>query len=608
MKRVIWALFVAVATGLHGATAIMPLQEIQPGMKGYGLTVFEGDQIERFEIEVIDVVRNFQPQRDLIVIKLLGERINHTGVVAGMSGSPIYINEKLIGALAYRMGSFMKDAIAGVTPIGEMLEIFNKESVRTREIQTTSQDLPIYVEDYLSTRGLQKFDLRQLIKLPQPSDATMFVPIETPLVVSGASAATTGTMASLLQGTHFTVILGGQLAAATADITPELQPGAAVAGTLVSGDFDISAVGTVTYREGDNLLAFGHPFFNSGPVNIPMSQAKVIATLSSLYASNKFAIATKIIGNIRQDRSTGIMGLIGEIPPLLPVQMEITSPLTSARQFRFAVANDRSSYGIMPVFLWMTIINALESARLGNGDYGLTLDGRIDLENADDVILTDFYSGGGQGFFDGSGLDASEAAYDIVMTLSALLMNRFEPVKVKKIELSFQARPGQHFAEIEKIFFDKMEVRAGDSLHVLIFLRPYHGKIMEFKQTINIPAGLSADRCTIAIGGRNEITNWELQAGIGRFSPSNFAELVAFLNQRRQKTQIIIQLKIADQGMTLHGRQYPTLPPSVYQTLRNPKTQNLYQTLTEKIVQEWRLPIPMEIKGGRKFDLRLKRD
>ncbi|MDZ7264511.1 MAG: hypothetical protein ONB16_08000, partial [candidate division KSB1 bacterium] len=141
-----------------------------------------------------------------------------------------------------------------------------------------------------------------------------------------------------------------------------------------------------------------------------------------------------------------------------------------------------------------------------------------------------------------------------------------------------------------------------------IFLRPYHGKIMEIKQTIKIPTGLAADRCTIAIGGRDEITNWELQAGIGRFSPSNFGELVAVLNQRRQKTQIIIQLKIADQGVTLHGRQYPTLPPSVYQTLRNPKTQNLYQTVTEKIVQEWRLPMAVDVKGGRKFDLRLKRD
>lgn len=608
MKRVIWLLCVSFAAGLYGATAIMPLQDIQPGMRGYGLTVFEGDQIEKFDIEVIGVVRNFQPQRDLIVIKLLGERIHHTGVVAGMSGSPIYVDGKLIGALAYRMGSFMKDAIAGVTPIGEMLEIFNKESVRSQELQATIQNPPISVEAYVSNQGPHNFDLRQLIALPQLCDGAMFAPIETPLVVTGWSVTTAGKVANLLNQTFLQVMPGGKLAQATPEMNPELQPGSAVAGTLISGDFDISAVGTVTYCDENKILAFGHPFFNSGPVNIPMSQAKVITTLSSLYASNKFAIATNIIGNIRQDRSTGIMGKMGEIPPLLPVEVRISSPLASDRQFHFNVVNDRSSFGIMPVFLWMTLINALESARLGNGDYGLTLDGRIDLENADDVILTDFYSGSGQGYFDGSGLDASEAAYDIVMTLSALLMNRFENPRVNKLELSFHAKPGQHLAEIEQIFVDRTEVRGGDSLHVLIFLRPYHGKIMEIKQAISIPTGLSADRCTIAIGGRDEITTWELQAGIGRFSPSNFAELVAFLNQRRQKTQIIIQLKIADKGMTLHGRQYATLPPSVYQTLRNPRTQNLYQTVTEKIVREWRLPIPMEIKGGRKFDLRLKHD
>jgi len=153
-------------------------------------------------------------------------------------------------------------------------------------------------------------------------------------------------------------------------------------------------LGTVTYRNGNRILAFGHPFFNSGPVNIPLAAAKVITTFSSLYASNKFAVATEIIGNIRQDRSSGIMGLVGEIPPMIPVNVRISSPITAEKKFQFKMANDRSMATIMPVFLWITLLNALESSRLGGGDYALKLNGRIDLEKYPDVILDNFYSGG----------------------------------------------------------------------------------------------------------------------------------------------------------------------------------------------------------------------
>jgi hypothetical protein len=401
---------------------------------------------------------------------------------------------------------------------------------------------------------------------------------------------------------------GGRLAPSQLDGDQNLQPGSAVAGTMISGDFDISAVGTVTYRDGNKILAFGHPFFNSGPVNIPMSVAKVITTLSSYYASNKFAVATNVIGSIRQDRSTGIMGVIGDIPSTIPVNVKIGSPVVKEKQFHFKVINDRSSFNMVPVFLWMTLINALESARLGSGDYALKLNGRIDLENSADVLLTDFYSGGGKGFFNGSGLDISEAAYDIVMTLSALLLNKFETPKINKLDLEFYAQPGRYLAEIEKVFYDKQEVAAGDSLNLIIFLRPYQGKVIELKKRIDIPEELVGDILTVSIGGRDEITNWEHQAGIGRFSPANLGELVSLLNHRRKSTQIIIQLKAPDQGVVLHGREYPTLPPSIHQILTNKKTQKIYESVTEKVIREWVIPIELDIRGGRKFNLRVKQD
>ncbi len=606
MRHILFAIILYSSSLLYGASPeIMPLSDVRPGMRGVGLTVFENNQIEKFDVEIIDIVRNYFPQRDLILIKLLGDRVNHTGIVSGMSGSPIYINNKLIGALAYRLGIFLKEPIAGVTPIEQMLEIFTKEKVREQEIIFTTQRTPKY-KDYFYTHHLNKFDILKLLNLQQISNSQEIKPIETPFVITGLLPALYKKIRDQFQQTNFIVQPGGKIYWTDEDKKENIKPGSAVAGIIIGGDFDISAVGTVTYREGDKILAFGHPFFNSGPVNIPLAEAKVITTLSSLLASNKFAVATNVIGNIRQDRSTGIMGLIGEIPPTIPINVKVNSPIIPEKRFQFKIVNDRSTSGIVPVFLWITLLNALETARLGSGDYALKLNGRINLENSTDVILNNFYSGGSAGFFNGSGMDISEAAFDVVMTLGSLLVNDFEPPKIRSMELEFYAQPGRHLAEIEKIFYDKEEVKPGDSLNIVIYLRPYQGKIIELKKQITIPQNVDTKIATVAIGGAQEITNWERQVGLGRFDPSNFSELVLLLNRKRKNTDIIIQLKRIDNGAVLHGREFPTLPPSIYQILRDKKVVKSYESVTEKIIKEWLIPMDFEISGGRKFKLKIK--
>lgn len=607
MRQILLAIIFCSASFLSGAnTEIMPLKDIKPGMRGTGLTVFENNQIEQFDVEIVNVVRNFFPQRDLILIKLLGEKVNHTGVVSGMSGSPIFIHDKLIGALAYRMGIFMKDPIAGVTPIEQMLEIFTKEKVRDQELIATAQQTSTNLTDYFFTHHLDKFDIFKLLKLQQASNFTGAKPIEIPLIISGLSPSLYQRISDQFTDSNFILLPGGKLDQTEMKGGEELKPGSAAAGIIVSGDFDVSAVGTVTYRDGDQILAFGHPFFDSGPVNIPLAGAKIVTTLSSLYASNKFAVATNIIGNIKQDRATGIMGVIGEIPPMIPVNVQISSPILAEKKFQFKLANDRSMATIIPVYLWITLLNALETARLGGGDFALKLNGRIHLEKYPDVVLDNFYAGGSTGFFDGTGSDIPEAAYDIVMTLAPLLVNDFEPHKIQGIDLDFFAQPGQKRAEIEKVFYDKEEVNPGDSLNIIIFLKPYRGKRIELNKQIYIPKNIVSDNITLAVGGAQEITKWEYQAGIGRFTPSNFNDLVTLLNRKRKNIDIVIQLKVMDRGAMLHGREFPTLPPSVYEIMKDKKTQKIYDSVTEKIVSEWSIPLDFEIQGGRKINLVVK--
>jgi len=388
----------------------------------------------------------------------------------------------------------------------------------------------------------------------------------------------------------------------------ELLPGSAVGAVIVNGDFDISSVGTVTYRNGDKILAFGHPMLDAGPVNIPMAKATVVTTLSSYWASNKLAVSTDIIGNIRQDRSPGIMGVLGEVPPMIPVRVTVRSKLHEEKVFNFNVADDPANYTRLPVFLWITLLNTLESARIANADYALKLTGSIKIKDSETVYFDNFYAGGGSGFYGRAGYDMAEAAYDIAMTMGSILTNKFSPVKIEQLLLNFEAIPGQKSAQIEKIYFNKKTVKTGEKLKVILRLKPYLGKIVELSTQIKIPDNLSLKTVTLAIGGKEKINGWEIKSGAAKFVPSDFPELVRILNRRRKNNGIYIQLKTKDTGAILHGKEFPTLPPSINRVMSHEKSQKTFKKLSEKIIKEWTILTDYSITGGRKVNLDVEKN
>jgi len=608
MRPLLFGILISATCGclFAAGTDLMSLKDVKPGMRGFGMTIFESNQIEKFDVEIIDIIYNYRPQRDLIIVKLLGEKPAHTGIVSGMSGSPIYVDNKLIGALAYRIGNFMKEPIAGVTPIEQMFEIFSKEQIRPQELSIAAAAANLRLQRFLTNPPNDPFEILQLLRPFIEPDPAGIAPIEMPLLIRGLNPAFQQRINHYLSASGYVVLNGGQPDSNSAQIDAEIVPGSAVATVLVSGDFDISAIGTVTFRDKDRLLAFGHPFFNAGPVSLPLAQAKILTTLPSFAASNKLGMATKIIGNIRQDRSSGIMAILGEQPSLIPVAVTISLPASLKRQFHFNIANDRSLASVIPVYFWITLINALESARLGNGDYALRLTGRIQLEHFPEVILDNFYAGGGTGLFDGSGSDMPEAAYDIVMTLAALLANEFDVPTIHKIELDFEALPGQKLANLEQVFYSKEPVIPGENLEITIVLRPFRAERLELKQQITIPENLNAPSINLVVGSADEIKKWDTMAGVSHFVPSSLDELIMQLNRRRKNSEIIIQLRTSDAGAMLHGREFPTLPPSVLGIMTNKKTSKAYQLITEKVVKEWSIPTKMKIKGGKRFSLRVE--
>lgn len=605
IRKLIFSFVVFFCSALMGADKFMQVSQIEPGMKGIGYTAFEHNKIESFGVEIIEVVYNYFPSRDIILVRLVGDRVERTGVVAGMSGSPIYIEGKLIGALAYRIGSFQKEPIAGITPIHEMLKIFDKEDKREQEAPFLNPNQNFLSDQYLNALNGQNFDLLSVFKSELSSSSKNLQPIKTPLLVSGLHPAVYSRISGKFDHANFEIMSSGTVLTKTGQ-DDSLKPGEGVGGVIVNGSFDISAVGTVTYVDGNKVLAFGHPLFNSGPVNVPMARANVITTLASLYASNKFAVSTDIIGNIRQDRSSGIMGILGETPPMIPVNVLFRSPLSGDLKFNFNLVKDKSNYNILPVFLWLTLVNAIESARLGNSDYAIKLNGSIELENQNDVKLNNFYAGNGMGFYDGSGQDIPEAAYEIAMTFGALLVNKFKIPNVKGVNLEFEVIPGQKSIKIEKVYFDKKKLKPGESLKLIVHLRPYHKEQIEVEKKITIPRNIDTKKLTLVIAGNETVTQWEMKSRAAKFIPDSFGDIVEILNRRRKNNYIYIQLKSADNGAVIHGKEYSEIPPSIYKVMNQEKSQKTFRTLSDKIIKEWEIPTDYAISGGRKFEIKIE--
>ncbi|NOZ61773.1 MAG: hypothetical protein GXO74_08825 [Calditrichaeota bacterium] len=608
ITRIVFFSIFTLTVSLFAAADIFPLQQIKPGMTGVGYTVFDNDRIESFEVEVLDVVQNFFPARSIIVVRLHGKKAEHVGVAAGMSGSPIYFDGRLAGALAYSFGNFMKDPIAGVTPIEQMLPIFAKEKNRAREAPHLSLEQNYRLSrSFFSAQKLTLPDLFSVLTTPFSGGRGDIRPIKTPLLVSGFAPEILQKLDAQFAESNFQIFAAGNSLKNSQPESDSLRPGDAVSVVLVGGDYDISAMGTVTFSDGKRILAFGHPLFDSGPVSLPMAKGHVVTTLSSLAASSKFGTAGKIIGAIRQDRSTGIMGVIGATPELIPLEVKFTSPVAPTKNYHFQLSGDRSHFQYLPVFLWMTLVNSIESARLANGDFALQLKGRIAIEDHDDVIFNNFYAGEGLGFYSGTGQDMPEAAFDVAMSLNAVLVNEFFIPKVEKVTLQFHAIPGARAAVIKKIYTDKIRVREGDTLSVFIILKPYHGKEFQLQKKVVLPQRLSEKELALSVGGSKFITAVDFQSGLADALPQNFAQIVQKLNKRRQNNLIYFQLNEKIPGTRLQGITFHAVPPSIWGQISNRNEKKKSSSVRGRILSEQSVVTDFAIQGGKIIELVLEK-
>ncbi|RMD95145.1 MAG: hypothetical protein D6813_00910 [Calditrichaeota bacterium] len=594
-------------TPLWSGDPIMPLREIKPGMRGVAKTVFAGNKIEEFQVEILDIIPNFRAKKDLILVKLLGDNVRKTGVVAGMSGSPVYIDGKLIGALSYRMGIFLKEPIAGVTPIEQMLDIFEREKVRDQELAAARGFNPAFVEMAVGVRELSWENFIpppwQKLKTIRTENVNM-TPLEIPLLLSGFESSAFELCNRLFSGLGFKVLQsGGTTGQASDEDAVDLEPGSAFSVVIVDGDFGLQATGTVTYRDGNKILGMGHPVFDTGAVQFPMGQAKILTTISSLMASTKMAALTKIVGTLHQDRTTGLLGFSGERPQMIPIKMSYRSEFQPVNEFHFRVAEDKSLYTFTPFILRLVLGNALESARLSAGDQTLIVKGKIALKNHEDIEIENLYAGGPPETLLS---DALEATGDIAAIVGSLLSNDFEAPSIESISLNFTSLPKKSRATVQQIEVDKLVVKPGDEITVTVTLQEFQGDKHKIQHNLVIPENIDDRSITIYAGSGAFLTRYEFRKSPQKFRPQNFQQLLDLLRKRRKNNRIFFQIRKRDKGVLIEGEELPSLPPSILSVMNSQRSSGNVSSLIDRKILEDSVPVNFAVSGGKIMRIRVE--
>ena len=460
----------------EAATITMPLSQVKPGMIGRGKSVFQGKVIEEFEAEILGVLENAAPKRSIILARLKGHGLESTGIIAGMSGSPVYVDGKLIGAVASGF-SFSKEAIAGITPIDEMLAVG-----KAPEEPRPGAPAPVVIREDLSQEELSGAYLKTLATASGEGRSNQtFAPLELPLVISGLSAGAFEKARSFFAPLGFLAVrggTGGQSRPSDIPAAPSLREGDAVGVQLLGGDLDVSAVGTVTYVDGSKVLAFGHPVYNLGKVDYAMTRADVIAVMPSLESSFKLAAAGPVIGRFGQDRTAGAAGEVGVMPHLIPLNIGLQTGPGSRKDFKLKLITDKF---LTPALINMAVSGLVTSELRSYGDISLDFSADVFLDKGGlGVHLEDLFSGS----YDNPPVSLSGLLAAVVQFL---MNNEFKDVGIFRIDLNVRALEESRQASLEKVLLDKYEVSPGEAIQLKAFYRTQNEESLVEQVTVVAP-------------------------------------------------------------------------------------------------------------------------
>ncbi len=558
MKRMVTVLIGLFLALRLSAVEMIKVSELKPGMKGYGLSVFQGYSPERFEVEIIDIIPRALPGTDLILVRCAGAGLEKSRIIAGMSGSPVYFNDKLAGAVAYTWG-FSQDPIAGVTPIESMLKA------------TTASGKNI------SAIGSDKF-------IPSGSE-TELKPVGAAITVSGLVPDLLPKAKALLESFQLGPVMTGGGAVDEKEAPLKLEPGSALGVDLVTGDLNVSAIGTATMVDGNTVLAFGHGFFNAGSVSFPISVAKVHTVISSSSLSFKFASPVREVGEMNQDSMMGIAGKIGVTPKKIPVSVEVKNLATGINSaFSYQVANHPL---LSPQLVGLCLMQSLSSGGAVSDNAMVDFELEMSLEDYPEPIR----------YRDTFALISGSFVPDYLTPLMIFSTNPFSKVRVSGLKYNLVIRPGWELAEIKSIWASKTEVSPGDTVIIGVRLKKFQGEELEKQIEFKVPEDAKRMLLLKLMGGE--------QMPLDIAQPESVDDLIRAFRQLPSPEWLVVQYQNPGFAVDYQGERMKALPASVLALLSG-KTDSRARPAPD--LEYLTFEMPFLIKGRAAIQLKLKND
>lgn len=593
------AIVIAVAGGISVAqkpvvnatvrdSRLFALEDLRPGMKGTAQTVFSGTEPQEFGVEILGVLPGFPgPRQSAIIARLSGSNVEKTGVFAGMSGSPVYIDNRLVGAIAFSF-PFSKEPIAGITPIQQMIDIFENGSAgQTKQAQ---EPRAVSLAQLASTEWkatLPKPAIGATSLIAPVSEGSrltplmgqQMTPIATPVVFAGISQESLAMFGPQLVANGLLPVSG---AGGSAAITPlekaterTLTPGTSVSVQLVRGDYSIAASGTVTFRDGNRIYAFGHPFLSLGASDMPMSETAVVTVIPNVNNSFKLSVPGAMMGSISQDRASGVFGQLGQAPKMIPVKINLHTSRDRSETYSYEIANDSF---LTPLLLNITIFNTITSSERALGDSTITIKGAINVKGQEPIELDRRFSAGNSPIL---------AAGSVAGPISSLLGSGFDDVQIDGVTLDISSADTKYAGTLERIALSKTEARRGERIEIQAYVRTESGKQFVQRIPVQIPADATPGQLLVFVGDGGALQEGSAARA---FVPQDLGQLVKAINKVKKSDRLYVKLFRITPGAVIGTSELPNLPPSVVATLNSDRNSGGYTPTVLSAVYEMELP------------------
>jgi hypothetical protein len=580
--------------GLYAAepnmSDIMKLSEIKPGMIGEGKTIFKGTEIETFKFKVLGILEKFVPDKNLIIVELESPVLAEAGIIAGMSGSPAYIDGKIIGSISYGF-TFSKRPIGGVTPIEDIIKT---DEYNTPTFSIDISDIKVQF-DKENIKHITDFLQKELTRRINYTPLDTLSPIRLLGIQKGMDPGSLSTLSPLFTPAgNFKDFNQDQFDARNIKVDRkmfEIKAADAAAIPLIRGDFEYSASGTVTYVNGNKVYMFGHPFFNLGTVDFPLHKAEVISVVPSYQTSFKITATRNPIGAVLQDRLSAVQADLDQTPYMIPIKVFLEN---RNRTFNLEVVNHPL---LTPILSSVSLDSIFSSEYKQFGFSSLRVKGTIFIENEKNIIIDDLFSG----------INASDEFGGLLLAINFFLMNNKDrTIKIQKMDFEIDGSERVSSTAIENVILDKQSFYPGELIDIRILLKNERGNEPVEQMQITAPNLKSGSEFYLMVAGKNEMVRFETKNIKTDYFPISLNTLIRAINNIRKNNRIYLKLMTPGEGIFIKGNEYSNLPISLQNVFSYNATSEDQSEMKFSTITEYQYPVPAVVTGVKLFKLKIK--